>query len=448
MQEFPISLADGPEHRADLPASADVVVIGGGVIGVSAALYLARAGQRVVLLEKGRVAGEQSARNWGWIRVQGRDVAEVPIALEARGLWREIAAEVDVDIGLVTAGTLYLARSEAEMAAYRGWLEDVAGLGLDTRLIGAGELAGLLAGARAPWKGALWTASDMRAEPFVAVPAMARLAAREGVAIREQCAVRGLVLDAGRVVGVRSEAGMVRARRVVLAGGAWSSLLLRRHGVSIPQISVRASVARSSAAPEVFAGSGVDRHLAFRRRLDGGYTLAPAAHHFLALGPDVLRAAPFYMRDFFVAPLARGYRLSQPRHYPDGWATRRRWSLDRPSPFERMRILDPAPDMKRLQATARAFGAAFAALGKVRLEQAWAGMIDVLPDVVPVVDNVAALPGLTVATGMCGHGFGIGPAFGRIAAALALGRSPGHDLSRFRLSRFSDGSRLVAGPTI
>ncbi|MDJ0823055.1 MAG: FAD-dependent oxidoreductase, partial [Paracoccaceae bacterium] len=76
------------------------------------------------------------------------------------------------------------------------------------------------------------------------------------------------------------------------------------------------------------------------------------------------------------------------------------------------------------------------------------GMIDVLPDVVPVVDHVKALPGLIAVTGMCGHGFGIGPAFGRIAADMAAGDDPGHDLSRFRLSRFSDGSKMVPGPNI
>ena len=84
----------------------------------------------------------------------------------------------------------------------------------------------------------------------------------------------------------------------------------------------------------------------------------------------------------------------------------------------------------------------------VPMRAAWAGLIDVLPDVVPVVDRVDALPGLIVATGMSGHGFGIGPGFGRIVADLAADRDTGVALSRFRLSRFSDGSRLVPGPSL
>jgi glycine/D-amino acid oxidase-like deaminating enzyme len=75
-------------------------------------------------------------------------------------------------------------------------------------------------------------------------------------------------------------------------------------------------------------------------------------------------------------------------------------------------------------------------------------MIDTMPDVVPVIDHAAQLPGLIIATGMSGHGFGIGPGFGRVIADLALGRSTGHDLGRFRLSRFSDGSPITLGPTL
>ena len=75
-------------------------------------------------------------------------------------------------------------------------------------------------------------------------------------------------------------------------------------------------------------------------------------------------------------------------------------------------------------------------------------MIDVMPDVVPVVDHVPGVSGLIVATGMCGHGFGIGPAFGRIIADMAAGQPLGHDMSRFRYGRFSDGSPLRPGPNL
>ncbi|WP_236870656.1 NAD(P)/FAD-dependent oxidoreductase, partial [Candidatus Bandiella numerosa] len=87
-------------------------------------------------------------------------------------------------------------------------------------------------------------------------------------------------------------------------------------------------------------------------------------------------------------------------------------------------------------------------LGRVEGALAWAGMIDTMPDIVPVVDRAARLPGLSICTGMCGHGFGIGPGFGRVMASLIAGEDPGHDLSRFRLSRFSDGSPIALGPDI
>ena len=93
----------------------------------------------------------------------------------------------------------------------------------------------------------------------------------------------------------------------------------------------------------------------------------------------------------------------------------------------------------------KAQAAAFPQAGRPALTHAWGGMIDTMPDVIPVIDQ-SPLPGLTIATGMSGHGFGIGPGIGRVVAALVTGQPTGHDLARFRLSRFSDGTRLVAGP--
>ncbi len=448
MTPFPISAEQPAAHTGDLPDRADVVVIGGGVIGVSAALFLARAGVSVVLVEKGRIAGEQSSRNWGWIRVQGRDPAEIPIAQEAQALWPQLAAQVDTDIGLTQGGVAYLARDAAEMARFADWLRLAEPYGVSSQLLDGDGAARLLPEAAQAWPGALWTPTDMRAEPFVTVPALARLAAKAGAVIREDCAARLLDLEGGRVAGVITEHGRIRAGAVVLAGGAWSSLFLRRHGISIPQLSVRATAMRTAALGEVFQGGAVDHRMAFRRRVDGGYTLAPEGFHELYIGPDAFRAFARYLRQMFKDPFGTALRPVAPRGYPDGWATPRRWRADGPSPFERMRVLNPAPNMAKVRETARAFGETFPELGPVEIESAWAGMIDTLPDVVPVVDHAAQIPGLTIATGMCGHGFGIGPAFGRIVADMVQGKPPGHDLARFRLARFSDGSPLELGPNL
>jgi glycine/D-amino acid oxidase-like deaminating enzyme len=106
-----------------------------------------------------------------------------------------------------------------------------------------------------------------------------------------------------------------------------------------------------------------------------------------------------------------------------------------------MRVLDPAPNMATLGRVQDAFARAFPALGRPRLRAAWGGMIDTMPDVVPVVDR-AGPEGLVIATGMSGHGFGIGPGMGRVVADLVTGRAPGHDLTRFRLARFTDGTPI------
>ena len=137
-----------------------------------------------------------------------------------------------------------------------------------------------------------------------------------------------------------------------------------------------------------------------------------------------------------------------PRGFPDAFGTARTWTANDATPFERLRILDPGPNTEKPGELTRRFAQLYPGLGAVRTAAKWGGMIDVLPDVVPVVDRAAKPDGLIVLTGMCGHGFGAGPGFGRIAADLAAGDDPGIDLSRFRLSRFSDGSKLVRGANL
>jgi glycine/D-amino acid oxidase-like deaminating enzyme len=445
MTVFPIGLHRPVEHAGPPPARADVVIIGAGIIGVMSAWYLAERGLRVVVVEKGRVAGEQSSRNWGWIRQMGRDPAELPIMMQANRLWRDLQAETGEDLGLVQCGLTYLARDQAALARFQRWLDAVAGSGVDSRMLTADAVRKLLPGCDIPVVGGMHTASDMRAEPWVAVPALARGAIRKGAVIVEGCAARVLDVQAGRVVGLWTEAGHIAAPEVLVAGGAWSSLFLRRHGITLPQLSVRASALATGPLPEIYAGGVADDDLAFCRRQDGGYTLALSESHDFWIGPDAFRHLRAYLPQLRLDPFGRRYRAMAPRGFPDAWGTKRSWRADEETPFERMRVLDPAPNMNSLAAAQRRFAAVCPGLGPITPSVAWAGMIDVLPDEVPVADR-APLRGLSICTGMCGHGFGIGPGFGRIMADLITGSAPGHDLSRFRLSRFSDGTHLQIGP--
>ena len=446
MPRFPFSEADPAAFPGPPPTACDVVIIGGGVVGVTAGLFLARSGVSVTLLEKGRIAAEQSSRNWGWVRKQGRDAAELPIMIEAGRLWQQLAKESGEDIGLRRTGVTYLADTDAQLQTYQPFMALAAAHDLDTRFLDAAGVARLIPGLSRRFRGAMTTPSDQRAEPWLAVPALARLAAREGLAIAEGCAARALDIAAGRIAGVWTEAGRIAAATVLVAGGAWSSLLLRRHGVDIPQLSVRATVAASEPLPEVHAGAVSESGVAFRRRRDGGYTLAAGGGSRLYLGPDALRHAGAYLPALRAHPFATRYAPGAPALYPDAWRTPRHWPEDGQSPFERLRILNPPPERGHLRAMEANFARLFPELGPVRLRAAWAGMIDTMPDFVPVADRVAAIPGLFVATGMSGHGFGIGPGFGRVMADLIRGNAACHDLSRFRLSRFGDGSRLRLGP--
>ena len=124
------------EHaETALPDSADAVVIGGGIVGCSTAYFLAKRGLSVVLCEKGRIAGEQSGRNWGWVRQQGRDPAEMPMIMDSLRIWRGLKEETGEDLGFHQGGSLYLARNRSELEKDAKWLATAEQFQLDTRLV-------------------------------------------------------------------------------------------------------------------------------------------------------------------------------------------------------------------------------------------------------------------------------------------------------------------------
>jgi glycine/D-amino acid oxidase-like deaminating enzyme len=436
---------DRVQDDAALPAEADVVVIGAGIAGITAAYFLAQAGQRVAVLEKGVVAGEQSSRNWGWCRVQNRDEREIPLAQHSMEQWDRLVAETGADLGFRRTGLVYVTDSPAELARWESWVTMARGYQQHSRMLTAGEARALTPGntQSGTWIGGVHSPSDGMAEPARAVPGIAEAARRLGVTIHQRCAVRGLDTTGGRVGGVFTERGRIRAPRVLLAAGAWSSMFLRRHDIDLPQSSVRSTVFAMEVAPEVTPGGLVTPGVAISRRRDGSYIVAAANRGQIELTPQGIR----YARKFWPTLMERrksvtfgfggSFFRGPAAHYG-------KWSFDKPTVFEReeMRSLDPAANTAIIPAALAKITASWPDFAGVKLRQAWGGWIDSTPDAVPVIDQLAALPGLYLSTGYSGHGFGIGPGAGRLTADLILGKPPIVDPAPFRYARLVDGGDI------
>jgi glycine/D-amino acid oxidase-like deaminating enzyme len=429
-----------------LPASADVVVIGGGIVGVSTAWVLARQGVSVALCEKGHIAGEQSGRNWGWVRQQGRDFRELPMMMESMRIWQTLQKDIGESVGFVQAGCLFMARTQKEMDDYAAWTRDAAPYGMDTRMIGGSELDAQVEGGSKKWLGAMYTASDGRAEPHKAAPAIARAAAAKGATILTACAVRGVETTGGHVSAVITEHGRIHTSTVLCAAGAWTSLFCRSLGIAVPQLKVQGNVLRTAPAPVVLDGDVFDEKIGIRRREDGGYTVAHGSILMHPVTPSTFRWAA----KFFPA-LKQEYKVLRLRFgkaFFDELTTPSHWALDKPSPFERRRVLDPTPDAGVIRKIRENIGAVFPELANIAIAETWAGMVETSPDVVPIMCEAEGLPGFYIATGFSGHGFGIGPGAGKAAAGMLVGGDSGIDLSAFKLQRFFDGSPIRPTSTV
>lgn len=429
-----------------IPETADIVVIGGGIIGVSTAWFLAKQGIDVVLCEKGHIAGEQSGRNWGWVRLQGRDPRELPMMLESMRIFSGLEDEIGESVGFSRGGCLFMADSDKDLQGFHDWLETAREFELDTRIIDAGGISEIVKGATTRWSGAMYTPSDARAEPHKTAPAIARAAARSGATILTACAVRGIESSGGRVSSVVTEHGTIRTSVVLCAAGAWSSMFCRSIDIAVPQLTVRGTVARTAPAERVLDGNLFDSRLGIRRREDGGYTVAHGSILDHGITPSTFRYAfkflPALLKELKVLRIRFG------RDFVDELMMPAKWALDRPSPFEQNRVLNPAPSARILKGIRRNLDDMFPQLAGVDIVESWAGMVETSPDVVPMIGEVGDIPGFYLATGFSGHGFGIGPGAGKALAAMLTGADNPIDLSPFRLSRFFDGTPIRPQSTI
>lgn len=285
------------------------------------------------------------------------------------------------------------------------------------------------------WKGGVFSPTDGTADPGKAAPAVAAALMKLGGSVHQNCAARGIELQGGRVSGVVTEAGVIKTKTAVFAGGAWASSFCRQLGIRFPQATVRQSILSVSPVENRLPDVLFSADVSVTRRGDGRYALAISGSGHVDPTLQLLRFAPQFLPMF--AKRWRNIRPGGLEGIRGGHETLARWRLDAPTPMERVRILDPRPDLHMIRKIQHRAVELLPQLREAKITHTWAGYIDSTPDGVPGIGEVPGVPGLILAAGFSGHGFGIGPGAGHLIADLASGVKPIFDPAAFRPERFS-----------
>lgn len=377
-----------------MTARFDVAIVGGGIAGCSAALFLRRRKASVVLLERGVCGAQASGVNYGGVRQQGRNPAELPLARRSRAIWERLPELIGTDGEFVPCGHLKLARSEAEGEELEAYALTAAGFGLSLELVGARTLR-----SRYPWLGSSVAGSfcveDGHANPRLVAPAFARRARELGAEIREATDVRAVAR-----VGVAFEIETVSGERVhadalVNTAGAWGSAIAKQFGEPVPETVMAPNMCVTEPLPYFIRPNlGVCGGAIYIRQIARGNVV-------------------------FGAGLGRADRDAI-RAFPDAAVTREAARL----------AIELVPHLARAQ-----------------LIRTWSGIEGRMPDMLPVLGPSGSTPGLFHAFGFSGHGFQLGPGVGAVLSELVLDGRTETDISALSIARFADrGSAATPSP--
>jgi glycine/D-amino acid oxidase-like deaminating enzyme len=353
-------------------------------------------------------------------------------------LWRELESELNFDLEWRQGGCLYVASDEEDWTSFQQWMDVARQYGLDTRTLDRRQIDTVVTGMHGPALGGLYTPSDGQAEPRRVAAAFAARAAEAGALFFEGCGVLGVERAGGAIAGVVTERGTLRTSRFICVAGASSWRLLDTLGLELPQQAVRGTCMRTNPLPRITASTFWGHGLGVRQRANGAINLADDMQvdvdmtlgHFRALKwflPELWKQREKFSFHLNGACL-RDLRERLPGVVPTG---------------ERVlhpRDPHPQPNLGHAPRALKKLRTLFPALKDAQVVESWAGLIDVLPDGIPVIDAPPQVRGLTIATGFCGHGFAMGPIVGKLLAEMNDGGEASLDLSAFRLQRFFDGT--------
>ncbi len=362
----------------------DVAVVGGGIVGTSAALALRRMGLSVTLLERDFCGSRSSGVNYGGVRRQGRSLVQLPLTQRAHGIWGRLPELIGIDGEYIRCGHLKIARSEADMASLATYRERSWGFGMDLQLLGADTLH-----QRFPWLGQRAVGGslcpqDGHANPRLVSPAFARAALRQGADIREQTRVDELAHDGKDFVLLTATGVELRSRFLLNCAGAWAGTIAERFGEPVPMVPAHPVMAVTEPLSMFMNLSlGVEGGGIYARQAPRGNCVIGGSR---GLALDALRARP--SRDAITLVL-RGTVELLPR------------------------------------------------LRHAHIIRSWSGTEGYLPDNEPVIGPSATRPGLIHGFGFAGAGFQLGPAVGEVLAELVQGGASSTPIAAFSISRFS-----------
>jgi len=362
----------------------DVAIIGGGLVGCSAALHLCRRDASVVLLERRYCGSQASGVNYGGVRQQGRHLAELPLARRSRQIWADLKTLVGADCEFAATGHLKLARSENEMAALEDYAERAREFGLKLELIGSAQIRERFPYLGGAVVGGSFCAEDGHANPRLVAPAFARAAEVAGAEIREGVEVLQATHD-GHAFELRLfDDTVLRARRLINAAGAWGSTVSYWFGEPVPE---------DVMAPNMCVTDPIPYFLAPNLGVCGG--------------------------DIYVRQIRRGNII-----FGGGVGVADRNQIK----------ARPLADITT-QAVRLAVGLV-PRLATAQVIRTWSGIEGVMPDGLPVIGPSETTPGLFHAFGFSGHGFQLGPGVGAVLSELALDGVTPTALDLFRINRF------------
>lgn len=368
--------------------TADVIIIGSGVIGCAAAYYLAKKGTSVIVLDKDENIGNGgSARNGGGVRQSGRDPRELPLAMYAvNNLWPNLSEELGVNVEYHKEGNLRLGKTEHHLEILQGLTDRAMACGLEVQMIDGAEVRAINPYLSEEIIGASWCATDGHANPLMTTLGYYRAARRLGVQFYTGEEVTELQTVKGKARRVITRKNVFEGEKIIVAAGYESRWILESVGIDIPMskdlIEALVTEAEAPMFPQMLGTADADF---YGHQTDHGSFVFGGASGFESVNKD----NGHNMTSSITAPcICRGIMKYIPK------------------------------------------------LADAKIVRTWAGYEDVSADGVPVIGEIKEVPGLIAACAFTGHGFGISPIVGTLLAEIAREENTTLDLSAFRYDRF------------